>query len=225
VHFSSNRLRLARKRRRLTGIELAKKTSLTPVTVSRLERTNNEPTAETVQALAKALSYPIEFFFGPDIDEVDTVAASFRSLKSMTARERDAALAAASLAFLVSDCIDREFQLPSADLLDLSFERDPEVASRRLRSAWGLGEQPIGNMIDLLEAKGVRVFSLSENTLSVDAFSCWRGETPYVFLNTHKSAEHSRFDAAHELAHLCLHKHGGPRQRHAEMEANAFASN
>jgi Zn-dependent peptidase ImmA (M78 family) len=46
-----------------------------------------------------------------------------------------------------------------------------------------------------------------------------------VFLNAFKSAERSRLDAAHELAHLVLHKHGGPRQgRDAEIEANNFAS-
>lgn len=223
--FSSQRLKLARKRRRLTGSELAKRAGLTAVTISRLERTNNEPLPDTVGALAKALEYPIEFFFGPDIDEVDADAASFRSLKAMTARERDAALAAASVAFLISDWIDQRFDLPAPDLLDLSFERgNPEIAARRLRAQWGLGEQRIANMIQLLEAKGIRVFSLSENTLSVDAFSCWRNDIPYVFLNTYKSSEHSRFDAAHELAHLCLHRHGGPNQKQAETEANAFAS-
>jgi Zn-dependent peptidase ImmA (M78 family) len=194
------------------------------VTVSRLERTTNEPTPETVQALARALRYPAEFFYGSDIDEVEPDSASFRSLKAMTARERDAALAAASIAFLVSDWVEQRFQLPTAAIPNLSFERDPTAAARRLRSAWGLGEQPVRNMIDLLEAKGIRVFSLSENSVSVDAFSCWRNEVPYVFLNTYKSSEHSRFDAAHELAHLILHKHGGPRQRDVEAEANAFAS-
>ena len=79
-------------------------------------------------------------------------------------------------------------------------------------------------MIHLLEAKGVRVFSLVEETRSVDAFSVWRSNKPYVFLNTMKTAEHSRFDAAHELGHLILHKHGGPKGRTAEDEANRFAS-
>ena len=80
-------------------------------------------------------------------------------------------------------------------------------------------------MIKLLESKGVRVFSLAENTKNVDAFSCWRNDVPYVFLNTFKSAERSRLDAAHELGHLILHKHGGPKQgREAEVEANNFAS-
>jgi Zn-dependent peptidase ImmA (M78 family) len=63
-----------------------------------------------------------------------------------------------------------------------------------------------------------------ESTITVDAFSVWRGETPHVFLNTMKSAEHSRHDAAHELGHLTLHKHGGPHGRKAEDQANEFAS-
>ncbi len=45
-----------------------------------------------------------------------------------------------------------------------------------------------------------------------------------MFLNTKKSAEHARFDAAHELAHLTLHTHGIPRSREAELEADRFAS-
>jgi Zn-dependent peptidase ImmA (M78 family)/transcriptional regulator with XRE-family HTH domain len=221
--FNSNRLRLARKRRRMSGVDLAKKAGLTAVTVSRLERTHSDPAEDTVLALASALEYPRAFFFGPDVDEVEADAASFRSLKSMTARERDAALCAASIAYILSDFVDAEYQLPPVDLLDLSSERDPLVAARRLRSAWGIGEQPVPNMIDLLEAKGVRVFSLCENSVAVDAFSCWRNNVPYVFLNTLKSAEHSRFDAAHELGHLCLHRHGG-REPAFEAQANAFAS-
>jgi Zn-dependent peptidase ImmA (M78 family) len=78
-------------------------------------------------------------------------------------------------------------------------------------------------MVRLLEAKGVRVFSLAEECLEVDAFSFWRGNRPLVFLNTMKSAEHSRFDAAHELGHLVLHPHGQPNGRQAEREANTFA--
>src|SRR5262249_3228127 len=74
------------------------------------------------------------------------------------------------------------------------------------------------------ESKGVRVFSLAMNAVEVDAFSFWRGGTPYVFLNTRKSPEHSRFDAAHELGHLVLHKHGAPAGPGAERQANEFAA-
>jgi Zn-dependent peptidase ImmA (M78 family) len=80
-------------------------------------------------------------------------------------------------------------------------------------------------MIGLLEVNGVRVFSLSENTATVDAFSFWRDERPFIFLNNFKSAEHSIYDSAHELGHLVMHRHAGTQpSREAEREANAFAS-
>lgn len=223
--FSGQRMSLARKRRRLTSRGFAQLIGVSPVTVTRLEGDQNEPSPDTVDAIAAALKFPREFFFGDDIDEVEKDAASFRSLTAMTARERDAALASGSIAYMLSDYISERFNLPEPNLIDLSHERDPSAAARSIRQVWALGEQPISNMIKLLESKGVRVFSLAENTKNVDAFSCWRNGIPYIFLNTFKSAERSRLDAAHELAHLVLHRHGGPRQgREAEIEANSFAS-
>ena len=91
---------------------------------------------------------------------------------------------------------------------------------------WGLGEKPIPNMIHLLEAHGIRVFSIAEDFADVDAFSCWHPSgTPFIFLNTKKSSERSRMDAAHELAHLVLHPDEvGTRDRRIEEEAKQFAS-
>jgi Zn-dependent peptidase ImmA (M78 family) len=128
------------------------------------------------------------------------------------------------LAFLLDDWIEERFELPGPDLLEFKEDADPEASARSLRQKWGLGEKPIRNMIHLLEAKGIRVFSLVENSRAVDAFSVWRRNTPYVFLNTTKTAERSRFDAAHELGHLVLHKHGVAQGRALEMQANQFAA-
>jgi Zn-dependent peptidase ImmA (M78 family) len=141
----------------------------------------------------------------------------------MSAGQRDAALAAGALAVELSTWVARRFNLPAGDIPDLR-DHEPEAAADALRVRWGLGQKPIGNMVHLLEAKGVRVFSLAEQCLEVDAFSMWKGGVGFVFLNTQKSGEHGRFDAAHELGHLVLHRHGGPRGREAEHEANRFAS-
>lgn len=223
--FNPNRLSLAKKRRRLSLKGFAELTGLHPATISRLEKGKHQPDDETVKIISEKLNFPIPFFYGEDIDELLPTAASFRSLTSITAKERDAALAAGSLAYTLSDWVHSRFDLPVSAIPDLGHERDAETAAIQLRQEWGLGQQPISNMIKLLESKGVRVFSLAENTKNVDAFSCWRNQIPYVFLNTFKSAEHSRFDAAHELAHLCIHKHGGTKDnKSAEAEANSFAS-
>lgn len=222
--FNPSRLELARKRRRMTARILSAESEVAPVTLSRITNGKQSPDERTLDRLAAALAYPKEFFSGEEIDAIDVDAASFRSLKAMTATERDAALAAGSLAYELSDWVKGRFNLPATDLLDLSHERDPAAAARIMRQHWAIGEKPIGHFIKFLEAKGVRVFSLAENTKNVDAFSCWRNDEPFIFLNTFKTAERSRYDAAHELGHLVLHRHGGPNQRDAEQEANSFAS-
>jgi Zn-dependent peptidase ImmA (M78 family) len=140
----------------------------------------------------------------------------------MTAGERDQALGAGTLALLIDSWIEERFSRPVPDVPDPETD-DPESAAEVVRAEWQLGTRPIKNMVHLLELHGIRVFSLDEEGRKVDAFSFWRDQRPYVMLNTQKSAEHSRFDAAHELGHLVLHR-TGERGRDAEREANQFAS-
>ena len=223
--FNPDRLILARKRRKLTATSLAAASGLTNVHLSRLEKGQNDPTPSTVAALAAALDYPETFFFLENVSGVAKEAVSFRSLKSASVREREAARAAAELGVDVARWLNRNFALPEPDLPDLSFVPEPEAAARSLRQAWGLGERPVASMLGLLEAKGVRVFSLGDHTQAIDAFSFWQDEVPYVFLNRMKTAERDSQDAAHELGHLVLHRGGHiPRGRDAEREANDFGA-
>lgn len=223
--FNAQRLILGRKRRKLSARALASAIGVSPITISRLENGVNEPEDETVEALSRALDFPKAFFFAEDFDELPAGAASFRSLSSMTAKERDAALSAGVIAYLLHDWISERFNLPACDVPQVGEGGSPEQAAQIVRSHWALGQQPISSMVKLLESKGVRVFSLSEETKSVDAFSCWRNTVPFAFLNTFKSAERSRFDAAHELGHLVMHRHGAPQDsKQAESEADRFAS-
>lgn len=222
--FTPSRLTLARKRRGLTKVRLAREVHVTSRCVMFWENGETTPSPETVERLATVLGFPVDFFSGPDIAEPNPDGASFRALTAMTATQRDAALAAGALALELSKWIEERFELPAPSIPEMGALDDPETAAEALRAEWGLGEQPIKNMIHLLELHGVRVFSLTEECKEVDAFSLWRDGLPFVFLNTVKSAERSRHDAAHELGHLVLHRKGGPTGRDAEREANQFAS-
>jgi Zn-dependent peptidase ImmA (M78 family)/transcriptional regulator with XRE-family HTH domain len=223
--FNPRRLRLARGRRRFTAKALAEKADVAAETISRLETGGNPPDDATIQRLAKALRFPVSFFHDDEPEDIDTGAVSFRSFSKMSAKERDAAISAGCLGLQLSKWVEARFNLPRPNLLDLSHETDPWAAAQAMRQYWGLGERPIGNMLGLLETNGIRVFSLSENTASVNAFSFWRDDKPYVFLNNFKTAESSIFDTAHEMCHLTMHKHGDPKGiRSAEREADAFAS-
>lgn len=245
--FNAGRFSLARQRRGMTKKTLAVKVGVSERSISAYEAGGQEPERATLRRISEALGFPEAFFFGDDPETLLPDAASFRSMSKMTARQKNSALGAGSLALMLNDWIESRFNLPAVDLPDLGQERpvtsgapgliddgvdypieagdgSPEAAASTLRAHWGLGELPVKNMIKLLESKGVRVYSLAIDAKEVDAFSMWHGERPFIFLNTFKSAEHCRFDAAHELGHLVLHRHGPPQGPDIEREANAFAS-
>lgn len=181
------------------------------------------PSFEVVERFAAALHFPTAFFYRNTPEEPPSEGTSFRALTSMTAKLQNQALAAGALAIELSDWIEARFRLPAPNVPRLD-DVDPETAAAMVRAEWGLGERPIRNVIHRLEANGIRIFSLAEETRSVDAFSFWRGDRPFIFLNTMKSAERSRTDAAHELGHLVLHWRSSARGKAAEEEAKAFGS-
>jgi len=223
--FNPSRLRLARQRRGTTKAGLANRAGISTRSLTAYESGTQHPTRQTLDRIAQALDFPVDFLRGADLPEVPIDAASFRALTKLTATKRDQAIASAAFALGLSDWIEERFSLPACTVPRVP-DADPETAAEAVRREWGLGELPISNMVHLLEAHGVRVFSLVEECADVDAFSFWRDGVPFIFLNTMKTAERSRMDAAHELGHLVLHAaHGiAPRGRHAELEAQAFGS-
>jgi Zn-dependent peptidase ImmA (M78 family)/transcriptional regulator with XRE-family HTH domain len=224
--FNPSRLTLARHRRGLTKGKLAKLVRMTPLTISRYESGESQPSMAAIEELATALHFPPTFFAGPDLEAPSVDGVSFRALSKMTASQRDSALGAGTLAVALSDFLDTKFDLPAIDVPELARGIiDPTTAADMVRAAWGLGTKPIPNVVHLMESHGIRVFSLVEECRELDAFSFWQDGRPFICLNTMKTAEHSRFDAIHELGHLVLHRdHSRPRGRPEEQEAHAFAS-
>lgn len=219
-----SRITLARKRRGLTLAELSDLARVSLQSLSNYETGRTAPRPTTTGRLARALDFPEIFFEGPEIDELPADGISWRARSKTPARTLDAARAAGSLAALLYDWIDQRFRLPVTDIPSLG-KPDAETAAEMVRNRWELGSAPAPNLVHLLEAHGVRVFSLAPDYAEVDAFAVWRGATPFVFLNTRKSVERGRFDAAHELGHLVMHGSdrdcAGPE---AERQANDFAS-
>jgi hypothetical protein len=66
-----------------------------------------------------------------------------------------------------------------------------------VREAWGIGKKSITNVVHLLEKHGVKVFWLSEETASIDAFSFWKDDV-LTFSSTHVS----QVNAAVSMRHM-----------------------
>ena len=221
--MNPTRLSLARRRRGWTKKKLAEAVGVTPRAITAYERMEYEPDELALDRMVRALRFPRSFFYRDDPPEISRQAVSFRALTRMSARRRNAAEAAGLLAVELSEWIDERANLPAPNVPAFR-HLDARAAAAALRSFWSLGERRIGNMVHLLEANGVRVFSLADDHQDVDAFSFWHDNRPFVILNTRKTAERSRYDAAHEVGHLVLHQHDNLRVRNVEHEANVFAA-
>src|SRR5437667_281387 len=173
-----------------------------PISITDTPASDHHPTSETgpsrdtLGRLVAALDVPVDFLTAGDVDEIPVDAISFRAISKLTAGQRDTARSAGRIALLLAEWIEQRFHLPEAQVPSLP-TLDPETAAEVVRARWGLGVAPLGNLVRLLEAHGVRVFSLAAECAAVDAFSFFWHQTPYVLLNTAKSGERGRFDAAH----------------------------
>lgn len=231
-------LEISRQRSRLTKSAFAAKLSVSSRDMRRMREDADvsagfaDVSAEFINHVAITTGFPAEFF----TTEVDLGISkpTFRKQATLTAREREAGEAAAKLAKLFWMQVEKEYSLPEPDVPDYSngdyyfpsgIDKATYAASL-LREEWGLGTQPVGNIVKLLERHGVRVLSLSEQeTRGLSAFTFWgNDETPYIYLNMVGSTERSRFDAAHELGHLVLHRHHDAADVNIEEEADRFAS-
>ena len=226
MDFNPSRLELARKQKGLTQSKLANLVGVDARSIRSYESGDGfGPSDQSLQRISQVLDVEPGFFYLDNAAVVPEIGQiSFRALSKLSAIKRDMARGQGALGFEFMQWLEERFELPEFSTTDAALQNDPESAALALRASWGLGSKPIPNMVHLLEAKGVRVLSLNIESKEVDAFCTWRNETPFVFLNVHKSAARARFDAAHELGHIVLHRHGESSGKAVEKEANDFAS-
>lgn len=231
--FNTKRLEFALEKRGLTQKAFA---DLLGITSRQVRNYLSGESIPNLNQLALSLHFPVAFFTDDsDLPEVTADKISFRGSSRMSKKLQKQAEKHCETGILLNQWFEQEFNLQQAKLPDYS-DFEPEQAAELLRLDWGLGDKPIGNLTALLESKGIRVFSLSMETKDVDAFCTWYEDCPFIFLNTQKSAERSRFDAAHELGHLIRDKYSmthlsnestddpdEPRDN-IEKNANRFAS-
>lgn len=194
--------------------------------ISKAEDGSTPLTAEAVEAVARYLGYPVEFFYEPDrIREVGSACLYHRKRKTLPAtilRKLDARMYIRNVNVhkLFAD-LDVEGQRIFHTLDPDEFGGPVEVA-RRLRAAWRIPEGPIPNLTALIESAGGIVVMEDFGTHKLFGMSCWttRGH-PLFFLNSAIPAADLRWTLAHELGHLTMH-HVVPSED-PEDQADAFA--
>jgi Zn-dependent peptidase ImmA (M78 family)/DNA-binding XRE family transcriptional regulator len=228
--FVPARLREAREARSMTLVGLSELIDVSKQAVSKYELGEMTPGPDTLFRIAAVLRVPPEFFTLAERDESDEVIF-YRSLAAATkgARIRGARRIewlADIAAFLMEYVEFPPLAIPALDL-------GPEDAAVAVRAGWGLDDGPLGNLAWMLETRGAILTRGYIDARTIDAFSKWHPMgRPLIYLAADKgSAVRSRFDAAHELGHMVLHRsvqrrefQRGPDFKRIEGEANDFAS-
>lgn len=219
--FVKERLTEAREARGINQTQLSELIDVTRQAISQYESGDRTPTFDILNRIAQALRFPVHRFTKP-IDDRKQDSVFFRSYASATKIARSRARRQLEwVIFDICDFLSQYVELPPANLPVVTSLDDPnditpeviEAAATNVRRFWGLGDGPISDLTLLLENNGIVVVyqELGANTL--DAFSCWNTDRnrPFIVLGTDKgSAVRARMNAAHELAHLVLHRHLRP---------------
>ncbi len=230
-HLAPERIRMARERRGLTGKKLAEMIEKTPGAVSQFETGRSKPDLSTFLRLSMALGVPSLFFARRPASSIPFDYCHFRARRSVAQRERKINVRWGELLLELIDFLELKGVVFPEDVIS-SFEfeygevwgnENIEFAATRLRRHLGLGVGPIPHIVKLLESKGIFVFPLPTSHIDVDAYSVWAGLRPCVMLALNKSASRARFDAAHELGHLVLHRDKKPGGADMEREVDRFA--
>ena len=227
--FTPDRLLVAREMAGLGINEVAERIHTSASAVTQFEKGKARPKPETLIRLALALGVPPEFFAADPLPELPIDACHFRSLRSASIRERRRLIAHGRVLRQITDYLRDRVSFPPEQLTPLCRQvisrAEVEELALAVRDAWQLGQGPISTMVGLLEAKGVIPVEVPGHSAKLDAFSVWIEDLPLVFLTPEKhSGSRRRFDAAHELGHLLMHRGRAPGDVEAEREAHAFAS-
>lgn len=236
--FSPQRLRLAREASGLTQTELSRRLGMSSAAVSQFEKADARPSTATVARLAEALSFSIEFFATSSApssrsdDELDRFDGygHFRSLRSITAKQRRQALSITQLVRDLVDALSRHVRLP--DLAVPWFQINTDVAARAeeraavLRQTWNVPPGPIDDVVQLAERHGIVIARHRIETAIVSAYSVPFPDRPVLVLNQYGSKrDRDRFSASHELGHLTMHQANRVLAPKAvEAQAHRFAA-
>lgn len=224
------RIQQARHSLGLSLRDLAGKAEISAMAISKYERDEITPSSEVLLRLAKALGVRSEYFFRQQSPNLEAV--NFRKHEDLPERDRSRVLADArdqlerwlELEQFIPTTWSRPFELPEAFPRRIRNETEIERAAELLRDAWGLGRNPISNLVDTLESNGIKVFSSTH--VRADKFNGLSARVegkPLIIVGENWPGDRQRFTLAHELGHLAFASRL-VKQLDEEKACNRFAA-
>ncbi len=216
------RIKGARAMAGLSQRAVADVAGVSAMAISKYENDRDIPSSSVLIGLARALNVKVEYFFRES--KVRLSKPVYRLRHSLP--ESDAS----RIREQVQEWIERYLEVES--LFDVeapytplpkwsvtSFEQVEEYAVK-LREAWNLGNDPIENLLVLLEDHGIKVAVITSHS-AFDALTLWANDNiPVIVMNNDVPGDRQRFTLAHELGHVIFESVGDLNE---EKVAHRFA--
>ncbi len=238
TRFNGEKIKEARELRRMDITELSYRTGISRQSISNYENGGYTPKPDNMSLLSDVLKVKWSFFTQPSKSTDEPIY--FRSLSAATKIARVSAMRTLDMMEEIVGAIQNFTDLPKLNIPEFDI-KNPELLTHdqieecamACRKLWELGLEPIEDLIAEMESAGILVYTSEIDSDSLDAFSRWGNDgKPYVHLCSNKHcAVRTRFDAAHELGHILLHKNVKKSDlryqkyfKDFEEQANYFAS-
>lgn len=225
--FSKN-LKYYRLKKNMSKKELASLVQVTPMAIGYYESGERKPNMDTIRALAKALDVRVSDFLNNRNENLVFAHGEFRKGSKLSTRQQDYVRESVeeymNRFYTVVGILGGEI-LPVPPICHgLKLSDNPENDAKALRKYLHIADAgPIGNLVELLENKGILVCFFD---IDSDAFSGMNGlvnERPYIVVNKTMSPERIRSTIVHEMAHLMFEWPNDMEDKAMEDRATAIS--
>jgi len=199
------RIKLARKANNMSLRNLAEKAEISAMAISKYERDMDIPSSGVLLRLAQALAVSIDFLF-----RTQTISVQLKAYRKHTAlgvKEQEA------IQIRIQEWLERylevesffpdEGQAVSLPVHTIQSIDQVEDVALQLRENWNLGLEPIENLTQLLEDRGIKVGMIS-GFEHFDASTFIADGIPVIVSKAELPGDRQRFNLGHELGHLIL---------------------
>lgn len=226
----NDRIKRARTLRGMSLQEVADRLGdISKQALSKFETGQDVPNSTRLIQLARVLGVKPDYFFR--LETVELGAVDFRKNVRFGAKQQE------SIKEQVRDHLER--YLAIEDLFEAAGVRkefdskrafpvrtadDAEGAAAELRKRWGIGNDALPNLIELLEERGIKVVQIEapDDFSGLKAEVCGSGD-PVIVLNKTIPGDRQRFTAAHELGHLVMDIPDDIEESKEELLCHRFA--
>lgn len=225
--FNKN-LKYYRLKENMSKKELASLIGVTPMAVTYYESGKRKPDMKTMKAMAKVLGVKIADFLNNRNENLDFVHGEFRKGSKLAVSQqeyiREDVEEYMGRFYSVVDILGGEVLPDAPEVHKIMLVDNLEEDAKKMREYLGVSASgPIGNLIQLLENRGILVYACD---MENDAFSGMNGRVnkrPYIIFNKNMSPERIRSTIAHEMAHFIFIWPDEMEAKEVEKKATAIS--